>query len=420
MAGEATETVETVKVLDLTKGEFVEIPKDKTNFTNPPLEKFNNEPDPEPEKPEEGKETPKPEEVKPEGDGKKPEETTKKDETKTFEPGSYLSEKWGKYGVKGEEDVEKAFTERNDLSQKNTALQAELEKVKNEPKYRTDQEKKIAEFLQPYDPSKFGEGLSTIAELMSMDPANISQKRALEEAFILKHPDLSREESKELFNEEYGPKFNLNRDDFDSDEAYQKKKRLIEITLKNEEANARRELSQKKESLKAVEKPAEEKKETKTDDRPELPKETIDGYHKQIDAFLKPDEKRVIDRINYLSDDGKELLASTVFSKEQQENIRNVMRQYVQNPASYGDDGKITNFDAQELHKSVARMIYGDFMEDSLLKQVKAIASKLKAEQIAGIDPDKKSSGEGEAKLGIDDQFRQLAAKEKEKREGRR
>lgn len=331
-----------------------------------------------------------------------------------FEPGSYIQEKWGKYGLKTEEDVEKTIAAQRDLIDQHNQLKTELEKVKNEPKFRTEQEKKIADFLAPYDPAKFGEGLNTVAEIMAMDPDNIAERKALEESFILKHPDLTREESKELFSEEFDKRFTINRDDFDSDEAFAKRQRIIDITKKNEVAQARKELKEKKESLKYTAPAAAASTATAPPSGP--PDDVVQSYTKQVETFINPSEGKFWDKLTYLSDDGKEVLYNMVLDKEKQEAVKGFMTNYVKSPASYTKDGKIPNFVPQELAKTALRIMYGDWMEEQLWKQVKVVAGKLKAEQIAGATPEKRSGGQGDAKLSVTDQFAKLAEKEKEKR----
>lgn len=403
---------ETVKVFDLTKGAYVDKPASEIT---PPIDP--NEPpaddDPTDTPPANDNTDPAPaaggEPAKPAEGG----EPAKPDETKNFEPGSYLTEKWGKYGVKGEEDVEKVFQAKQELEQQASKLTTELESLKAAPKYRTEQEKKVAEFLAPFDPTKFGEGLNTVAELMAMDPDNVSERRALEENYILKHPDLTREESKELFAEEFDKNYKVNRDDFDSEEDFNKRKRIVEIKLKNEVAQSRKELKEKKEALKYVP-PANE---GKKDEQPfTAPKEAVDSYSKEINSFFDDGKGRKFNGIQYFSDDGKEMLFNLVIPQDKIDSVKEYLNVYVQNPTSYTKEGKIPNFAPAELVKTVTRLLHGDWMEEQLLKQVDILASKKKAEQIAGQSPDKRSGAQGDAKLSVSEQFAKLAQKEKEKR----
>lgn len=402
---------ETVKVFDITKGAYVDKPASEItpapDPNNPPIDdpadpSANPDPNPAP--------TPDPANPPAPAAGGDP---PKPADTKTFEPGSYLTEKWGKYGVKSEEDVEKVFQAKQELEQQTSKLSTELESLKAAPKYRNEQEKKVAEFLAPFDPTKFGEGLNTVAELMAMDPDNVSERRALEEKYILNHPDLTREESKELFAEEFDKNYKVNRDDFDSEEDYNKRKRIVEIKLKNEVAQSRKELKEKKEALKYVP-PANE---GKKDEQPfTAPKEAVESYTKEINSFFDDGKGRKFNGIQYFSDDGKEMLFNLVLPPDKIETVKEYMNLYVQNPTSYTKEGKIPNFAPAELVKTITRLLHGDWMEEQLLKQVDTLASKKKAEQIAGQTPEKRSGAQGDAKMTVSEQFAKLAQKEKEKR----
>lgn len=416
--------VKTEKVFDLKEGKYVDKPIEGTPGINEKRSIF-----PTPEEEEEikkAKETTSTEEelaaktiadkvITDKAAADKLEVDKKASETEIkFEPGSYIKEKFGeKFGIESEEDLNEILEAQDKLVKIVEDAQAKAKELeKKEPEYRTDQEKKIAEFLKPFDPSRFGEGLNTVAEIMVMDPATVSGKKAMEEAYIIQHPELTREEAKEIFVEDVWNKFQLNKDDFDTDEAYTGKKKIADIRLKSEEANARKVLTEKKEQLKAA--PVKEKEQEKPF---EIPAESITTYSKEVEKFFQPEKNKVYDRFNYLSDDGKEILATVVFDKEKIEDAKKFMDAYVKNPMNYNKNGKISNFKAQELVKQYLRIEHGDWIEDQLWKQVKVVASKLKAEQIAGTTPDKKSIGGGDVKLGVSEQFAELAKKEREKRQ---
>lgn len=401
MASDTTEVeVKTEKVMDLTTGKFIDKPIEGNQGENEKRPIYDPTPIDETEKKIEEPTTPEPE--------KKPEETVTppaENEIK-FEPGSYIKEKFGeKFGLETEADLQTVLDNQDALAR--ALEQAKLDLAKpREPEYRTDQEKKIAEFLKPFDPSKFGEGLNTVANLMAIDPASVSGRVALEEAYIINHPELTRDEAKEIFAADVWSKYQVNKDNFESDEEYEKTKRISDIKLKSEEAQARKILSETKEKLKAAE------PEKKIEEKPlEVPAESVKAYTQEVEKFFNPSKDKVFDRINYSSDDGKEVLASIVFDKEKIEEIKSVMKAHLQNPNAYDKNGKIPNFAAQEFARTIARHLYGDWMDEQLWKQVKVVASKMKAEQIAGTSPEKKSGGSGDMKLSVDDQFAELAKK---------
>ena len=356
----------------------------------------------------------------------KPAETTTTTEEKpkteeaakpAFEPGSYLKEKYGEYGVESEEDLKEMLGAQEELVGLLDASKKEIETLKANPVYRSEQEKKIAEFLKPFPPERFGEGLNTAAAIMGMDPANIPGRLAMEEAFVLTKPHLTRDEAKEMFADRYESKYKIDKDKFDNDADYEKKKRSIELQLKDEEAEARKVLVAKQAELKA--KP-EEKKETQAAAQPpkEAPAESLKIYSDQADKFFTGDGKnKGFDRIQYMSDDGKEVLFNLVLDKEKLADVKQFVQNYIKNPGVYDKNEKIPNFDPKELARTGLRLLHGNWIEDQIWGESKKLAAKMKAEQIAGASPDKKSGGAGEAQLGTIGQFQKLAAAEKAKRQ---
>lgn len=354
-------------------------------------------------------------EVKPAEEVKK-EEVKPEDKPLAFEPGTYLKEKFGeKFGIESEQELQEILDSQDALVEKFTELQTKYKELENNPTYRTDQEKKIAEFLKPYDPTKFGEGLNSIAAIIGMDPAAVSGRTAMEEAYIINHPDLTRDEAKELFTEEYDVRFKLNKDDFDTDEAYNQRKRINDIKLKNEEANARKILVEKKELLKA--KPEEKQTATQENKPIEVPAEVTQKYTQEIEKFFNPEKNKTFDRFQFKSDDGKETLYEMILDKKQLAELKGFMSDYYKNPNNYSKDGKTANFAPQELVGTASRLLHGDWREQQLWKQVKVLAQKMKAEQIAGTSTEKKSSGGGDMKMSVTDQFIKLGQQEQAKRQ---
>ena len=404
-----TDEVKTEQVFDLATGKYIEkaIEGEQGRNENRPIHGDPNQPE----------------------DDKKPADQTTTTEQKAddkpveppipaFEPGSYIKEKFGeKFGIESESDLEELLQAQEKLVQiAETSKQRVAELEKAEPQYRSEQEKKIAEFLKPFDPSKFGEGLNTVASIMAMDPLSVSGKVAMEEAYIISHPELTREEAKEIFAADEWSKYQVDKDAFDTDEEFQKAKRITDIRLKSAEDQARKTLVQKKEQLKAAP-PKTETTQTQAQQPAEAPKEAVTTYQKEIDKYFVPDKNKVFDRINYYSDDQKTLLASVVLDKEKLDSVKKFVSDYVKQPGVYDKTGKIPNFDPQEITKTAIRILHGDWYEEQLFNQIKVIASRLTAEQIAGTTPEKRSAAGGDAKMSIDDQLVALAAKEKAKRQ---
>lgn len=411
MTDTTTEEVKTEKVFDLATGKYIEKPIEGEQGRNERRPIYGEG---------DGSGGGEDDGNKPADDGNKPkpaEPTNQEPPAPAFEPGSYIKEKFGeKFGIESESDLQELLESQEKLVQIAEASKqrvAELEKA--EPQYRTEQEKKIAEFLKPFDPSKFGEGLNTVASIMAMDPMSVSGKVAMEEAYVIAHPELTREEAKELFSSDEWSKYQVDKNNFDTDEDFLKAKRLSDIRLKSAEDQARKVLLQKKEELKAAP-PKPDAQPARVEKPAEAPKESVSIYQKELDKYFIPDKDKVFDRINYYSDDQKTLLASVVLDKQRLDDVKGFVSQYIKNPTIYDKDGKIPNFDPQELTRTAIRILHGDWYEEQLFNQIKVMAGRLTAEQIAGTTPDKRSAAGGDAKLSVDDQFAELAKKEKEKR----
>lgn len=350
----------------------------------------------EPEKKEEKVETPTPEEAAAKVAEEKKEETTdpKKDELP-----AWLKEK---YGIESQEDLDEVLGS-------NKKLADELEKERNKKVFTSEKEEKLHKFLQGWDLDKISEGMETAAILTRIDIANIDGKRALEEQFILDNTELTRDEAKQLFNREFRKKYEPKKSDFDTDEDYEEEKKLAEIQQKKDVAKARKFLEEKQKELKA--KPEEKKPEKKD----EIPSESIKSYENQIKTFFKKDNKEW-DRFQYKDENGNELYA-IVLDPEKRKQVQDAMTAYIQRPDVYDKNGKINNFDPEELALKFTQLLFAKWMDGEHHKQIKILAQQVKAEQLAGKKPDKVSKSMGKASgQSFDEQFAEAARIAKEKR----
>lgn len=388
----ATEAATEGKVYDLTKGEWI----------TPEVKK------------EEVKEEKKEEAPKEEKKEEPPKTEEKKEETKTEEEvtpdfTSHLKEK---YGIESEDELKKILDTNVKLTEE---LEAEKKAVK-EPKYKSDKHKKLMEWMDGsgYDVDKIGEGLETAATLINLDVAKMDGRRALEEAFILDNTDITREEAKKLFAKEF-KQYTIKKEDFEDDKEFAEAQELADIQRKKDEAKARKTLSSEQEKLKFVEKPKEEKKEEKF----EVPKETIDGYTSQIDKIFDDGKGNKFDRFIFEDEKDPTIKFSIVIPPEKLKDIQATARAYVQRVDNYDANKKITNFDPVKTLKQITDALYGDWKDEEMFKQVVTLAKTLRAEQLAGVKPDKesKSGGKGDGVPSITEQFAEHAKKEKEARE---
>lgn len=393
------------KVFDITKKEWVEAPAEETKPETQPEPELKPEPEPTPE-PETQKADPNPEPAKtPEEAAKKVAEETKpekKEETAVStakdEIPAWIKEK---YGIETQEDLQ-------DVLESNQKLANELEKERNKKVFTSEKEEKLHKFLKDYDLDKISEGMETAAILSRLDIPAIDGKRALEEQFILDNTELTRDEAKALFNREFRKRYEPKKTDFDNDEEYEEEKRLADIQMKKDVAKAKKFLEIKQADLKV--KPEEKKEEKKA----EVPAEAVKSYENQVKSFFKKDGKEW-DRFTYKDDKGNDLYA-IVLDKEKRDQVREAMSAYVKRTDVYDKNGKIVNFDPEDLALKFTQLLFGKWMDQEHAKQIKTLAQVTKAEQLANQKPDKTSKSQGKASgLSLDEQWREAAEKQKAK-----
>lgn len=307
-----------------------------------------------------------------------------------------------KYGIQDQEELQVVL-------ESNKKLADELERERGKKVFKSEKEEKLHKFLNDYDLDKIGEGMENAAVLLRIDVDNIDGKRALEEQYILENTELTREEAKQLFNREFKKKYEPKKADFDTDEEYEEEKKLVEIQMKKEVAKSRKFLAEKKEQLKY--KPEEKKPEKKED----IPVESLKSYEKEVKSFFKKDDKDW-DRFTYKDEKGNELY-SIVLDESKRKQVQEAMTAYVKRPDVYDKNGKIDNFDAEELALKFTQILFGKWMDQEHHKQIKILAQSTKAEQLAKVKPDKVSKSMGQASgLSYDEQFKEAARIAKEKR----
>lgn len=327
-----------------------------------------------------------------------------KEEPKTPDFAAYLKEK---YEIDSEEDLSK-------ILKYNETVKGELEaEKKKEPVYKTDKEKKIAEFLKPYDLDRLSEGLENASTLVGMDIEKIDERRALEEAYILRNIDLTREEAKKLYAKEYRQKYDVKEESFEEKKDFEEEKELIAIQKKKDVAEARRFLNGKKEELKFKE-PEKPKEEPKKDI--EIPKETIGGYSSQIHKIFDSKEKP-FDRMEFQADEKDATQkVNVVFSKDQLKQLKEASVDYLRFPGIYDANKKIPNFEPLAHVRTVANALFGDYIHEQGIRAAFTLGKSLRAEQLAGVKPDKESKGQGEEGIPSEiEQFRRLAEEKKKK-----
>jgi hypothetical protein len=380
---DTAEEVKTEKAFDIGTGKYVEKPVEEK-----------------PEKPEK-------EEGKENKDEKK-EEEKKPDPAPEVDYGKYLKEK---FGAESEDELKERLGKLEDL-------QKELEEAKKPKEYefKSPKEKAIADFLKEWDLDNVAEGIEFATTLMKIDPDKMDDKRALREKYIYENSEVGRDKAIKLFESEYKKLYDLSKDDYDNDEDFKEAQELSEIKKEKEAMRAKKFLAEKKESLKYK---APEKKEDKTPEKPEprITEEVIAPYQKQIDSFFKPKEGEDFDRFIFQHDDETIPPITLVIPEDKLKVIRKTCHDWLRMEGNYDNNKKLPNFDPQRLVKQVTDALFGDWKDEQMLNEVTKLAKILRAEQLAGVKPTKKSGGQGKEGIpSIEEQLQELAKKEKASR----
>lgn len=386
------------KAFDLTQGKWVDASKPEeteTSVIDPPEEK-------EEEPKEEPKEDPKDEPKEPE---------YKEEPPKTPDFVSYLKDN---YSIESEDQLRQ-------ILERNVSMGQELEEAKKPKEYtfKSDRQKKIIDWLDGagYDLDKIGDGLENAAVLVNLNVEKLDDRKALEEAFIIENKnEISREDAKKLFNKEY-KKYTVDKEKFDDEQEYKEEQELIDIQKKKDVAKAKRMLQSEQEKLKATEE--------KPKEQPDLsvPKDVVDGYSKQVNSIFEDAKgNKKFDRFIYEDEKDPNIKVTVVIPDDKLKTIRQASMDYVKRNDIYDDKKKIPNFDPEAHVKTITHALYGDWLIEQVFNNATNLAKTLRAEQLAGVSPDKKSAAKGQANgiPSIDEQFRELARKEAEARKKRR
>lgn len=341
---------------------------------------------------------------------------TEKKDTLPPPSGTFDKEKFSKYGIEKEEDVFSTLDAVDDLMKENE----ELKKRSTEVKHKSPTHEKLFNFLEQYPESTWNEVLKTGGEVLAIDVDAADGKKVLQEAFVLQHPMLSREDAIFEFEQEYAEKYNLKpKEEYEDPAKFEQDKRRAEIRKKVEEDKARQVVREAKSKL-TVEKPA-----TPAAAPAQAPAEQVQVYTREIDNVLNGTTKgnglAYIDKdfIRVKSDEKGEPLINIQLPPDKVKELRETALIHVGNPGVYDKSGKIPNFDAAKGTLQLAFALWPDWISQQMAKQVDILANIKKAEQIASTTPDKVETTQGKDVKGMssDEQFRVMAQKEKEARE---
>jgi hypothetical protein len=374
-------------------------------------EKEDDDPDTDPEKVKEGDDNP---------DNDDPEKGKEKDkddpdsEKEEFDgPDAYIKETLGeKFEINTESELLERLEAADEILQENEELKAQLkEKGEAKPKFDNDGEEKLFKFIKDigYNPAKFSEGLQTYARVMSIDE-NTDGRIAMEEKYILDHPELTREEAQYKFSKHYTKNFApLNRDDFESDEEFKEAEKERQIDKKTAEAKAREVIAKKQKDFKST-----------SDKEDKSGPEVNEAVSRSIERNAKEFESHIsaVTEIIFSPEESEDDDFALKFSPDQLKKIRAVCDNWIKNPANYDEKGKLIGDQDPEVNfKRAAYLLFGDEIVAKNYEHAKTIYSIQRAEQISTTTPNRKSkTGDaGKVALTEEQQWQNIIANKKKK-----
>jgi len=397
-----TPATETKKVFDLEKMEHVDVPVAKKDEPKEEAETKEEVEEEQEETKEEEKESDKSgkEEKEEEADEKESEEEKEEDhkedptDKKVEEPVSvndYINSKYAKdYEIKNEEDLDEVLASVDTVLKENEDLKKQLESSKDtKPKFKSEAQEKMWDFIKDIDPARFGDRMQSYSRIVGMDVEKENPKMLLEEQFIMDHPELPRDRALKKFNFEYNQQYGeLNRDNFDSKEAFDEAKELREINLEDAVHKARKTIKTEQAKLKTE---TTTQTEDKVKENPLVGK-NIKANVSAIDESMKEFSELIFSPTNDTKDD-----IPFKFTKDQKKMIHEAYKAWVGNPANYNTKGEFVagELDFDQNVKRIAYMEFGDDIFEKLLRRATDKNNIIRAEEIATKKPDRQAKVAG-------------------------
>lgn len=318
----------------------------------------------------------------------------------------FIAQKYSEsYGLNSEEELDDVLETYAGLEEKMVALEkenAELKAGSDKPKFTSPQEEKAFEFLKNYDITRMGEGMQTLARVVTMDVNTAEPRILLEEKFVIEHPELTREESLKKFNRDHNRKYAIKRDDFEDDAAYQEEVDALKIDEKLEVAKAKEFLVGKQKDLKSKPKESEVEKN-------EVPPVVTTSIAKNV-AVLDDFMPKFTGIVYSPNEEDDQFDFSINFSKEQLKSIHEATKGWISNPKSYDAKGNIqdeTGFDPDAKIKQVAYLMFGDDIAEKIYKHAMNQADIKRAEQIAKVKPTREAKTAVSKVTGVSEEKQQ-------------
>lgn len=299
-----------------------------------------------------------------------------------------------KYGIKTQVDLDKLINnaiEQMDDHESLTKKVAELEKA--EPKFGSDDEKNAYEFIKKYGIPEQGEALLTYAKLIAMDPEKTDGKLLLEEEYVFKHPELTRDEALKRYSREYNRKYNPKKEDFDTEEEWKEEIDMTKIDLKSDIAKAKKFFNEERIKYKPAAK----------DDKPKV----NESVQKSIEKNA-PEYAEFVDKQENLTFEKNGEKYTFALDKDRKQKLSKAVAAWVNNPSSYDDKGQLVGVkDAKTMTRQLAGLLFLEDITVAIIDQAHSKVNIKRIDEVAKKKPEKRDApvGDGKVKSGKDELY---------------
>lgn len=349
---------------------------------------------------------------------KKEDKKEEEEEDKPVTIDDYLKGKYAEMDINSEEDLDSVLESVDVLTKRNEDLEKELEAAKagtDKPKFKSEAQEKLWDFVKDIDPARIGDRMQVYSRIVGMDVEKESPRLLLEEEFILEHPELPRDRALKKFNYEYNQQYgDLNRDNFDNDQAFKDAKELREINQEDAVHKAKKRIKAEQAKLKT-------ETTTQTEDKPKenpVVAQSIKAITTELTDYVKDFNELIFSPTDKEEDDFHFKL-----SKDQVKTIHNAVQVWVKNPTSYDAKGNlIGGWKIEEQIKQTAYLLYGDEIIEQNYQHALKLKDITRAEEIATKKPDRKAKVAGDdVKMSMSEEAQwEMAIKKKKANMGKK
>lgn len=321
-----------------------------------------------------------------------------------------ISDRLKKVGLESFDQLDEFVKEYEEVLQENE----ELQNRPTEPQFKTDKQKKLYEFINEHDFNEIQDGLISFAKLSQLDIANLDEKTALQELFVLNNPDTPREDAIQLFEYEYGDRYEYKMPEDEDEVVDEKKKHILGIKKKTDAAKARKSLLEAQNKWKST-----EKEEAKQEEDPrdyEAISEAQDKHISDLKRDIKP-----FDTITFSVDENKDNDFHFKLSDKQKQEVLNQAENFLMQPELYDDEGKMTiDYDAEHYIEQFVYLLHGKKAVEEALKHNSNVNIAKQVELKSKAKPTREAKTGGQKAGSIEGQLEMLAkqkAKERAEKE---